>query len=136
MSASEIRGYLDLAVESIGDAQASIARGSFRLATSRSYYAMFYCASALLLSRGMAFSRHGAVIAAFGREFAKAGLLDRKFHQYVREAFDTRQVSDYDPIRNISQTTAQIAVQRAVEFLDATRQYLAGTHHGPGAGDS
>ena len=134
MSASEINGYLALAVESIGDAEASIARGSFRLASSRSYYAMFYCASALLLSRGMAFSRHGAVLAAFGREFAKAGLLDRKFHQYIREAFDARQVSDYDPIRNISQATAQAAVQRAVEFLTATQQYLAGTQGGPGDG--
>jgi len=131
MSSPEISGYLALAVESIGDAEASIARGSFRLAASRAYYAMFYCASALLLSKGMAFSRHGSVLAAFGREFAKTGLLDRKLHLYIREAFDTRQVSDYDPIRHISQATAQLAAQRAAEFLDATRRYLAGSQHGP-----
>ncbi|MGQ9490571.1 MAG: HEPN domain-containing protein [Anaerolineae bacterium] len=40
-------------------------------AASRAYYAQFYTAEALLLSQGLAFSSHAAVIAAFGREFAR-----------------------------------------------------------------
>ena len=35
-------------------------------AASRAYYAMFYAAEALLQSRGLAFSKHSAVHAAFG----------------------------------------------------------------------
>jgi uncharacterized protein (UPF0332 family) len=41
---------------------------------------MFYAASALLLGSGMVFSKHSAVIAAFGREFAKSGMVDPKLH--------------------------------------------------------
>lgn len=36
-------------------------------AVSRAYYAMFYAAQAVLLSRGLRFSKHAAVIAAFGQ---------------------------------------------------------------------
>jgi uncharacterized protein (UPF0332 family) len=127
MSAPEIAAYLDLAGESIEAAEALIARGSFGFAASRAYYAMLYCANALLLTKGLSFSRHGAVLAAFGREFARTGLLDQKLHLYIREAFDARQVGDYDPIRKISRPTADRAVQRAKEFLDVARAYVANT---------
>jgi uncharacterized protein (UPF0332 family) len=136
MSAQEIAAYLDAAAEALGDSDALLARGSFRSAASRGYYAMFYCASALLLTKGMAFSRHGSVLSAFGREFAKTGLLDRKFHLYAREAFDTRQVSDYQISRRISKETAELAVRRASEFLDATRAYLAGSQQRTADGPS
>jgi uncharacterized protein (UPF0332 family) len=92
MSAQEIAAYLDAAAEALGDSDALLARGSFRSAASRGYYAMFYCASALLLTKGMAFSRHGSVLSAFGRE---------------------------------------LAVQRAKDFLEATRAYLAALEREP-----
>lgn len=40
-------------------------------AISRLYYAMFYCAEALLLTRGLRFSSHKAVISAFAQHFVK-----------------------------------------------------------------
>ncbi|MGH8071352.1 MAG: HEPN domain-containing protein [Candidatus Entotheonellia bacterium] len=39
-------------------------------AASRVYYAMFYIAQAFLEGEGMAFSKHSAVVAAFGQHFA------------------------------------------------------------------
>jgi len=60
-----------------------------------SLYAMFYVAEALLLSRGLAFSKHSAVIAAFGKEFAKEGVLPAELHAHLREASDARNVADY-----------------------------------------
>jgi len=49
--------------------------GDYDTAVSRLYYAMFYCAEAVLLARGLSFSKHQAVIAAFGQQFAKTKLL-------------------------------------------------------------
>jgi uncharacterized protein (UPF0332 family) len=40
--------------------------GDFDSAASRLYFAMFYIAEALLQARGLSFSSHHAVIAAFG----------------------------------------------------------------------
>ena len=59
-------------------------------AAARAYYAMFYAAQALLLERGLSFSSHSAVIAAFGREFAKTEMLDPKLHRYLLDAQDLR----------------------------------------------
>ena len=45
--------------------------GFLDFAASRAHYAMFYASQALWLSRGLSFTSHAAVIAAFGKEFAK-----------------------------------------------------------------
>ncbi len=54
-----------------------------------------YLAQALLLSRGLSFSSYAAVIAAFGKEFAKTGDLDVKFHRRLIDAQDARNMGDY-----------------------------------------
>jgi uncharacterized protein (UPF0332 family) len=44
---------------------------------------MFYIAEAFLEGEGMSFSRHSAVISAFGREFALQGKVPVQFHQFL-----------------------------------------------------
>ena len=65
---SPINFLLQKAGESIDVAELLIHQGFYDISASRSYYAMFYIAEALLFSKGLAFSSHSAVIAAFGRE--------------------------------------------------------------------
>lgn len=55
-------------------------------AASRAYYAMFYLAQAFLEGEGLAFSRHSAVIAAFGQHFARTGRVPAHYHKYLIEA--------------------------------------------------
>lgn len=62
----------------------------YDFSASRSYYAMFYATQALLLSRELSFSKHSAVIAAFGREFAKQGTVPIELHRYLIEAQEDR----------------------------------------------
>jgi len=131
MTSQETSAYLAVAAEVLADSEMTLAQGSFRTATSRAYYAMFYCASALLHTKGLRSSRHGNVVAAFGREFAKTGLLDAKFHRFLSKAFDARQASDYEVLQGIPKETAALAVQRAREFLEATRAYLAANPPAP-----
>lgn len=58
--------------ESVRAARLLAAEGMHGFAVSRAYYAMFYLAEALLLGEGLAYSKHSAVIAAFGRHFVKS----------------------------------------------------------------
>jgi uncharacterized protein (UPF0332 family) len=51
----------------------------YDFSVSRAYYAMFYVAQALLLSEGLAYSKHSGVIAAFGEHFAKTGRVPAEF---------------------------------------------------------
>jgi len=81
---------LDKAARGIAAADSLLARGDTDFAAGRAYYAMFYVAEALLNECGLGFSKHTAVHASFGEQFAKTGHLDPKFHCWLIDAFDKR----------------------------------------------
>jgi len=111
--------------QSIGAAQLLLKDDYVDFAASRSYYAMFYAIEALLLSRGMAFSKHSAVISAFGKDFAKTGLIDAKFHRSILNAFDLRNSGDYGSMHAVSEEKARQAIVDAIEMLAEIRRYVA-----------
>jgi uncharacterized protein (UPF0332 family) len=85
---------------------------------------MFYCAEAMLLSKDMRFSKHSAVIAFFGKEFVKSGLLPEDLHGYLIKGFRERQLSDYETMILPKREDAISIAQKAGLFLEATRKYL------------
>ncbi|ASC72588.1 hypothetical protein XM38_035460 [Halomicronema hongdechloris C2206] len=86
-------------------------------ATSRAYYSMFYIAEAFLEGEGLAFSKHSAVIAAFGREFAKPRRVSPDFHRFLIEAQELRTTSDYGQLNAITVDQAAEQIHRAEDFL-------------------
>lgn len=80
---SEIQLYLKRAHYDLEAAQSNLGQGFYGVAVNRSYYAMFYAASALLASEGLARSKHSGVISAFGEHFVKTGLIQV---EYARQA--------------------------------------------------
>lgn len=71
-------------------------------AISRAYYSMFYIAQAFLEGEGLAFSKHSAVISAFGREFAKTQRVPVEFHRYLIEAQALRTTGDYGQLNALT----------------------------------
>lgn len=125
MTNDEIVGLLDKARDSIGAAHLLHEGDYYSVAVSRAYYAMFYCAKALLLKQGQSFSKHSAVIAAFGKEFAKTRQLDPQLHRHLLDAFRLRQSADYDQFVEISAEQTEEQIRRAREFLAAAANYLS-----------
>lgn len=101
-------------------------------AASRAYYAMLYAVQALLLGEGLSFSKHSAVIAAFGKHFAKKGRLPAEYHRFMIEAHDSRNVGDYDTGQSLKVSEAHKHIARAAEVLASARKAIAGN----GAKDS
>lgn len=130
MSLVEVEALLRRGDQSVDAAKILIDHGDFGFAASRAYYGMFYAAQAALLTRNQSYSRHSAVIASFGRVFVKSGLLGAQFHQHLREAFDLRQVGDYDPVHELARETADRTVERAAAFVQAVRQVISSTSCG------
>jgi uncharacterized protein (UPF0332 family) len=87
--ADELRAMLLKAQRYIDSARVLQAEGDSDSAVSRLYYAMFYCAEALLAAKGQTFSSHKAVIAAFGQHYAKTGLLPKHLPHWLRESLLT-----------------------------------------------
>lgn len=92
---------------------------------SRAYYAMFYAATALLHSEGIAVSKHSAVIAKVGEHFAKTGRIPPHLHRSLIDMFDERQAADYSGA-GFTQAQAEAAYNSADEFIAAIRNYLEG----------
>ncbi len=93
-------------------------------AVSRVYYAMFHTATAILLNQNIERTSHHALIAVFGELVAKPGLMDKKFHRYLLDAFSARSESDYLPIPETGDEEARMMIDHAKEFSAAARSYL------------
>ena len=124
-------GLLRKARRNVRSAKVLLADEDYDTAVSRAYYAMFYVAEALLLSKGLAYSKHSSVIAAFGKEFAKAGLLPAEFHAHLREAAEARNISDYQAASYATEETTVQHISRAEELLAAAEEYLKAAPNGP-----
>jgi len=98
--------FLEKAEEAIVVAQQLLADGHAEFSAGRAYYAMFYVAEALLNERGLRFRKHGGVHGAFGEHFAKTGLFDPKYHQWLLAAFEERITADYEVGESVEATKA------------------------------
>lgn len=90
----EIVANLERADESLGAARALLEAEFFDDATSRAYYAVFYAATAALLSRDVRFKKHVGVIDGINRNFIKTGRLSKDHGRDLSWLFDLRLVGD------------------------------------------
>ncbi len=110
------------AQESLEAGKVLLAEGFPEFAASRAYYTMFHVAQAFLEGEGLSFSKHSAVIAAFGQHFANPGRVPVEFHRYLLGAMAARHEADYGPRLSISRKQAADQIARAEQFLElATR---------------
>jgi len=120
----QIQDLLHKADESLQAAKLLSREKYYDFAASRAYYTMFYVAQAFLLNKGLTFSSHAAVIAAFGKEYAKTGLIDIKFHRYLIDAEDLRGTGDYGVGASLTENEAAQTLAWAAEFLQIGQQQL------------
>lgn len=121
---SDVKALLEKAKRSQKVAAKLYKDGDMDFAASRAYYSLFYTAEALLLTRDMSFSSHSAVITAFGKEFAKTGVLNSKFHHYLMESQDRRNIGDYSILADVTKEQVLEMLAWAKEFIKATETYL------------
>ncbi|MBI5825608.1 MAG: HEPN domain-containing protein [Chloroflexi bacterium] len=113
------------AEEAIESADLLLEQGYLADSISRAYYAMFYIAEALLNEKDLSFSKHGNVHGAFGEHFIKTGILDKKYHKWLLEAFSRRIASDYDAAAKFQSSSVKTMIDQAWEFLETARNFLA-----------
>ena len=115
---SQIHKLIEKARRYLRSADLLIRDGDYDSAVSRSYYAMFYSAEAVLLKKKMAFSSHKSVISAFGRYFVKTGIFDKRMGRDLNIIFGDRQLGDYESNFSISEDNARHALETAQGFVD------------------
>lgn len=125
MNKTEVDNLLYKAKQSIEAAELLLKDNFWDFAASRAYYSMFYTLEALFLYRDESYSKHSAVIATFGKDFIKTGIFEKKFHQYILDAFDLRNLGDYGVMNSVFPEQASELITHAKELLNLIRQYLS-----------
>lgn len=115
---------LSKARETLRAAQLLTANNLLDSAASRAYYTMFHLAGVLLLGKGLAFSKHGSLLAAFGQHLVKTGEVEARFHRYLIDAQDNRIKGDYGIQSNLTQVQVETMIAQAEEFLAMTEKML------------
>lgn len=115
---------IDRAEDSHQAAKVLLDKGFSNFSAAQSYYTMFYLAEALLNSKGLEFSSHSAVMAAYGKAFAKTKLLDPEFHKRLIVVERRRTIGHYGAESNVTNEEASESFQWAEEFMIAVKEYL------------
>ncbi len=85
---------------------------------------MFYAAKAALAFQDIHVHKHSAVIAAFGRRLANAGLVPRRLHKALVVAFDERSGADYDLGWQPTREKAERRMSESEQFVSEVERYL------------
>ena len=120
----EIESLIQRGEKYLKTAQKLILEEDYESSVSRSYYSMFYCAEAILLTKGLSFSSHKGVIAALGEHFIKTGILPREMSKEITRAFEKRQLGDYEYEFVISKEEAEEILISGNVFLGKIKKYL------------
>lgn len=120
----EQQQLLQKARDSLQAAQLLVDNNLPAFAAARAYYTMFYIAEAFLLGEGLTFSSHSAVIAAFGREFAKTKRLPVEYHRYLINAQEKRTEADYNLNPSITPEEAKTIINEAENMLNSAQNNI------------
>jgi len=119
-----IREELDFAKRRLKAARLLFEKGMIEDAVNRAYYVFFHAAKAMLNVLGYDAKTHSGLISEFGLRIIKTNLLDGKFGQYFRRAFEMRESSDYEIGVVFSEDEVQVLIKNADEFLKEAQEFV------------
>jgi len=120
----EVHALLLKAKRYLRSADLLLGDADYESSVSRTYYAMFYCAQAALLTKNMTFSSHRGVIAAFGEQFIKTNVFPRELGRELNRAFGKRQLGDYEYTSVVSDEDARQLLTTGKEFCCTIERWI------------
>ncbi|MBC7332926.1 MAG: HEPN domain-containing protein [Actinobacteria bacterium] len=108
---------LEKARNTLSDAKKYINNATLESTVNRIYYAMFYAVNALLITKGLASSKHSGVLALFNGEIVKKGLIERRFGKFYSDMLNIRQEGDYKDFVKFEREDVEEWLKKAEEFI-------------------
>lgn len=119
-----IRYRLSNAEEKFRSARILLENSQFKDSVSRSYYAMFSVARALLVTRNLNSTKHSGIISLFNQHFVKTGLIDRAYGKILMNAREIREKGDYGDFYLVSKKDAETQLKNAKIFIEEIRRVI------------
>ena len=121
---SEFKKLLSLALEELDIAKLLLERGHYRTCLYRSYYSMYYAIQALLLSKDLDVSTHKGTIRLFSQHFVKTGKFSSVWSKILSDAYELRQLSDYNADFTGTLAEAETILEKAKDFIVEVEKVL------------
>mgnify|MGYP001085266460 CR=1 FL=1 len=119
-----IHEELEVAERRLKAAKLLFEKGMSEDAINRVYYSFFYAAKAMLNVLGFDAKTHSGLISEFGLRVIKAKLLDKKYGEYFRKAFELRESSDYEIGVIFGEDEVKTLIKNAEEFLETAKDFV------------
>jgi uncharacterized protein (UPF0332 family) len=109
---------LESAREKLNAAEDLLAKSHYKDSVSRSYYAIFTAARALLATKKLDSSKHTGVIALFNQHFVKNGIVRKEASKWLERAKLYREQADYGDFYIVTLQEAEAQILSAREFIE------------------
>ncbi|MBU0600666.1 HEPN domain-containing protein [bacterium] len=124
---NELAKYrLENAKEKLISAKLLYENKQYKDSISRSYYAMFSAAKALLAVKEVNSSKHSGVISLFNQHFVKTSIVGKNMGRILAEAKEMREDSDYEDFVVISDEEVENQIKDAEIFIGEVEEVLEG----------
>ena len=120
----EIALYMENAQEMLEVARLMLDNDFYSSAINRAYYAIFYAANALLITKGLSSSKHTGVMSAFRQHFVKPGLIAPEYSKIYGRAIEDRHESDYELESQATKEDANLNLDGAAQFVHEVERWL------------
>jgi len=120
----EIKDFTEKADKFVSTAKQALSIGDYDSCVSRCYYAMFFMAEAVLLTKNLTASSHKGVISLFGEHFVKTKIFERNLGKAFNDAYDKRLVGDYGVGFTVTEQEAKDLLETAQNFIQKLKDHL------------
>lgn len=120
----EAQLMLDRAEDTLEDAETILKMNMVLAAVNRTYYGVFYCISALLITEDVVSKTHQGAQIKFNELFIKTDKLPRKLSDWAKKAEGLRQSADYDITYEINNEEVNEALRNALEFYNLAKIFI------------
>ena len=119
-----VKQELDLALESLKEAELLFNHALWRGAVSKTYFVYMHTARTLLAAKGVTPQSHAGTNNLFSLHFVKPKILDKKYSTLLQNMEKSRLDADYEPKVVFQREDAERALARAREFLAVAQNLL------------
>lgn len=120
----QIKAVVEKANRSLDAAKVLFNKENFESASSRAYYAVFHMMQAVLLTKGLSYSKHSGVISGFSEHFIKSSIFPKEFGTEILKLRKDRELGDYGYETTVTKETAEGDISVAEKIVNAVEAYL------------
>ncbi len=118
----DIKNSLDLALDTFDDAKFLAQNERYRRAMNQCYYAYYYLAKGVLMTKGIVAKTHKGLNSEFGRIFIKTQEIPLEYGEYLGYLFKEKQTADYQPEEEIGKEEVDEALRMVGDFINFVKE--------------